>query len=397
MDETHYHMTVKNFTVAIFAMLLTLPVSGQIRFKYDLDFNLMFDNREYDKNGFQESCTLFGVRLAPTVGFDAAVGRTTHRFMAGVDALAQFGTSDKEIKPDLLCWYQLGLKFNSTDFKLTAGMMPRRFMQSGMSPLFFSDYLMFYDSRLEGLILSWDRPKSHFELGLDWLGMIGARRREEFMVFTSGRVQPLKWLKLNYDVYMLHYACSFSVPQVCDNILSEVAATFDFAPMTGLQALSLQTGWIQTLQRDRANVGHFVAPYACELVATLQHWGAGVQNRFVLGRNLMPYSHCTDSDGTPYGGNFYLGDPFFQLVDPSWSMWSDIGNGKTSDIQKGLYDRVELYYAPKICRGVSLKLSVFFHFHRHQYSGTNQMFNLVFNLEELMAAARERKSPSSAL
>lgn len=387
---------MKKIVVSLLGLLIALSASAQIHFRYDLDFNLMFDNREYDKNGFQDSGTLFGVRLAPTVGFDATVGKTSHRFMAGVDALSQFGTSDKEIKPDLLCWYQLGLKFNETDFRLTAGLMPRRFMQSGMSPLFFSDYLMFYDSRVEGLILSWDRPKSHFELGLDWLGMIGPRRREEFMVFTSGRVQPLKWLKLNYDVYMLHYACSFAVPQVCDNILSEVAATFDFAPMTGLQALSLQTGWIQALQRDRANVGHFVAPYAGELVATVQHWGAGIQNRFVLGRDLMPYSHCTDSDGTPYGGNFYLGDPFFQLVDPSWSTWSDIADGKTSDIQKGLYDRIELYYAPKICRGVNLKLSVFFHFHKHQYSGTNQMFNLVFNLNELMAAVKEKKESSSS-
>lgn len=388
-------MILKKTVVCVIGLLLTLSASAQIRFRYDLDFNLMFDNREYDKNGFQESGTLFGVRLAPTVGFDAVVGRTTHRFMAGVDALSQFGTSDKEIRPDLLCWYQLGLKYNETDFRMTAGLMPRDFMQSGLSPLFFSDYLMFYDSRLEGLILSWDRPISHFELGLDWLGMIGPRRREEFMVFTSGKVQPLKWLKLNYDVYMLHYACSFSVPQVCDNILSEVAATFDFAPMTGLQALSLQTGWIQTLQRDRANVGHFVAPYAGELVATLQHWGAGIQNRFVMGHDLMPYSHFTDSDGNSYAGNFYLGDLFFKLVDPTSSQWSDVADGKTKDIPKGLYDRIELYYAPKICRGVNLKLSVYFHFHKNQYSGTNQMFNLVFNLNELMSAAKEKKESSA--
>lgn len=380
----------------IFVTAFALTSSAQkIGFDYDVNFDFRFDNREYDRSGFQNSQTLFGARLAPSVGFNAELDKTRHRLMAGVDALSQFGTSDKEIRCNLMFWYQLGMNFGKTDFRLSAGLLPRSFLKGDWSPLFFSDYLKFYDNRFEGLLLSWERPKSYFELGCDWIGMAKGVRREEFMVFSSGRVRPLKWLKVGWEAYMLHYACSELVLEVNDNILAEPYLTFDFAPLTGIQELSLKGGWIQTLQRDRVNVGHYVAPYAGELVATLQHWGAGVRNSIVVGRNLMPYSHHIDASGVPYGGNFYLGDPFYELVDPNWEDWTDVGTGNTSDIRHGLYDRLEIYYAPKICAGLHLRASVFFHFHRRQYSGTNQMVSLVFDLNEMMSAIRARRSAAN--
>ncbi len=387
-----YDMARKIIASLIFVTTFALTSSAQIRFDYNVNFDFRFDNREYDRSGFQNSQTLFGARLAPSVGFNAAVGNTTHRLMAGVDALSQFGTSDKEIRCNLMFWYQLGMKFRKTDFKLSAGLLPRSFSKGEWSPLFFSDYLKFYDNRFEGLLLSWERQKSYFELGCDWVGVANGERREEFMVFSSGRVRPVKWLKVGWEAYMLHYACSDVLKEVNDNILAEPYVTFDFAPLTGIQEFSLKGGWIQALQRDRANIGHYVAPYAGEVVATLQHWGAGIQNRFVTGRNLMPYSRHIDAAGVPYGGNFYLGDPFYELVDPRWDGWKDVGDGGTSDIQRGLYDRLEIYYAPKICAGLHIRASLFFHFHWRQYSGTNQTVSLVFDLNELMDSIREKRA-----
>lgn len=384
---------VKKIVSAVIIMAASvLAASAQIRFRYDVDFSFMFDNREYDRSSFQPSGTMTGIRLAPAVGFDAALGRTGHRLMAGVDALSQFGTTGREIQAGLLCWYQLGMSSGDTSFRLTAGLMPRKMSEGEWSPLFFSDSHKFYDNRLDGLLLSWKRPKSRFELGLDWMGMYGQSRREEFMVFASGKISPLRWLKIGYEAYMLHYACSGDVPQVNDNVLAEPYITFDFAPLTGLQALSLRTGWIQAWQRDRENVGHAVAPYAGEAVVTLQHWGAGVRNSFVLGRDLMPYGNRIDAAGVPYAGNYYLGDPFYGLVDPGSAAWKDLADGSTSDIRGGLYDRLELYWAPKICAGLDLRLSLFFHFHHRQYSGTNQMFTLVFNLDELTSTIKARKA-----
>lgn len=386
------YMVRKILATVILVAAFAQASSAQIRFAYDVNFDFRFDNREYDRSGFQNSATLFGARLAPAVGFDATLGRTSHRLMAGVDALSQFGTSDKEIVCNAVFWYQIGMKFRETDFRLSAGLLPRSFSKGDWSPLFFSDRIRFYDNRFEGLLLSWERPRSYFELGLDWIGVANGSRREEFMVFTSGRVRPLEWLKIGWEAYMLHYACSDLVKQVNDNILSEPYVTFDFAPLTGVQALSLKAGWIQTLQRDRANIGHFVAPYAGELVATLQHWGAGVRNSLTVGKNLMPYIHHVDAEGVSYGeGNFYKGDPFYELVDPRREDWKDIGDGNTSEIRSGLYDRLELYYAPKICEGLHLRASLLFHFHSRQYSGTSQTVSLVFNLDELTSALKAKR------
>ncbi len=365
-----------------------------MRFDYDVNFDFRFDNREYDTHsGFQPSMTLFGARLAPSVGFSAKLGKTAHRLMAGVDALKEFGTEDNEIRCNLMFWYQFGMNFGKTDFRIAAGLLPRSFSKGDWSPLFFSDRLKFYDNRFEGIIFSWERPKSYFELGCDWLGVQNGTRREEFMIFTSGKWHPVKWLKAGWDAYMLHYACSEVVRQVNDNFLAEPYVTFDFAPLAGIQELSLKSGWIQALQRDRDNIGHYVAPYAGEFIATVQHWGAGVRNSFVIGKNLMPYSRHIDAAGVSYGdGNFYKGDPFYELIDPRLEEWRDVGDGTTAEIQSGLYDRLEIYYAPKICDGLHVRASLFFHFHKGGYSGTNQTVSLVFDLNELMRALPKRDS-----
>ena len=80
-------MVRKLFASLIFVTTFALTSSAQIHFDYDVNFDFRFDNREYDRSGFQHSQTLFGARLAPSVGFNASLGNTTHRLMAGVDAL----------------------------------------------------------------------------------------------------------------------------------------------------------------------------------------------------------------------------------------------------------------------------------------------------------------------
>ncbi len=363
---------------------LSLAAGAQIRLDYDLGFDFRFDNREYDRSLFQASKTLFGARLAPMVGFNADAGRTSHRLMAGVDALKEFGTSDNEMRCNLLFYYQLGVKFPHTDFRITAGLFPRSFSRGDWSPVFFSDELKFYDNTFEGILFSWDREKSRFELGCDWTGMFSQTRREEFMIFSSGDYRPLKWLRLGYEAYLMHYACSGKVNSVCDNFLAEPHITFDFAPFAHIQKLSLRAGWIQALQRDRAAVGHFVAPFAGEILLGVQNWGVGIENRLSIGKNLLPYYQWTDAAGTLYGeGNFYKGDAFYRMTDPRWTSMT-LATDTTSEIQSGLYDRLEVYYAPRICRGVNLKASVFLHFHLKQFSGTSQTVSLLFDLHELM-------------
>ncbi|MGN0191154.1 MAG: hypothetical protein ACI39U_05810 [Candidatus Cryptobacteroides sp.] len=368
-----------------------IGLSAQVRFEYDVRFDLRFDNREYDRSGFQSSLTMFGARLEPTIGFSAEAGKTRHELMAGVDMLKEFGTSDKEILCNLQVWYRFGMPMGETYFNIAAGVLPRRFSKGEWSQAFFSDYYIFHDNSIEGIIFSWDNPKYYFELGCDWNGMLKESRREEFFIFTSGRYMPSKWFRLGWEAYMHHYSCSEQASGVVDDILAEPYVRFDFAPFAGIQDLSLKLGWIQSLQRDRKFVGNFVAPYAGEVIATVQNWGVGISNRFVAGRNLQPYWYSTDDTGQIYASGLYHGDPFYQMADPRSSNWTSTVPATTSDIPSGVYDRLEIYYAPKIVKGLSIKASVFFHFHRRQYSGTNQAVSIVFDLHDLMQEINARK------
>ena len=119
---------MKKISLISALLLCVLSLSAQVRFEYDVRFDLRFDNREYDTHSsFQPSLTMFGARLEPTVGFSAMAGKTSHQLMAGVDVLKEFGTSDKEILWNLQLWYRFGMSFKHSDFSITAGVMPRRF------------------------------------------------------------------------------------------------------------------------------------------------------------------------------------------------------------------------------------------------------------------------------
>ena len=58
-----YNMVKKILSFLTLLTAFALNSSAQIRFAYDLDFDFRFDNREYDRSGFQNSQTLFGARL----------------------------------------------------------------------------------------------------------------------------------------------------------------------------------------------------------------------------------------------------------------------------------------------------------------------------------------------
>ena len=69
-------------------------------FAYDVDFEMNFDNREYDPSSFSRSRTIFGARLTPAVGLklnERSGGE--HRLMFGIDVMKDFG--DSPISPSL--------------------------------------------------------------------------------------------------------------------------------------------------------------------------------------------------------------------------------------------------------------------------------------------------------
>lgn len=352
----------------------------KVRFAYDLNFDVQFDNREFYKSDFTESMTIFGARLTPAIGVSLEQQNgTKHRLMAGIDIMKDFGSGQSDIKKrnlhlfrEISLYYVVEKSLGKTDFSLNAGILPRRFMEGSYSPAFFSDSLRFYDNNIEGLLLKFKRPKAYFEVGCDWMGLKEKYGRERFMIFTSGEGKVLDYMSLGYAAYLYHFASSEVSKGVVDNALVNPYLRFDLDEITPLEVLSFRLGWLQSLQNDRVHVGHYVFPCGGEFVAQIQKWNVGIKNDLFVGVDMMPYYNSKDNAGYKYGNLLYMGSPFYRVYDDS-----------TKGV--GFTDRMEVYYAPKFgAPYLDLKISALFYFNPSGYCGTRQMVSLNFNLYELL-------------
>ena len=381
----------------------------KVRFAYDVNFEMNFDNRE-NTSDLSPSMTVFGARLTPEIGIGVTQGNgTLHRVMLGVDIMKDFGRgpdaspdglvpgnkgyANADLFKEMTMYYRMDRRMGKTDFSLTAGIFPKRFsMSREYSPAFISDSLKFYDNNYEGLLLSFSRPKSCYEVGCDWMGMFGRYERERFMLFSHGRSQILSWLSLGYTAYMYHYACSSTVDGVVDNILLNPWICLDAAPVVPLQQLSLTVGWLQGAQQDRLNVGEYVFPFGAEFTFDVRKWNVGLRNRLFVGRDMMPYYDSRDAGGYKYGNSLYWGDPFYRLFSGNDSRFA--GAGSSDDAMPlydrsrsiGIYNRLEAYYEPRIADFLYLKVGLVAHFLEAGYAGFHQQVSLIFNLQELLSS-----------
>lgn len=350
----------------------------KVSFAYDIDFEMRFDNREFAESRFTPSMTIFGARLTPQVGLSLVEKNgSQHRLMAGIDVMKDFGSgkNNLELFQELTLYYNYKRKIAEVDMEIYAGVFPRRTMQGEWSQAFFSDSLAFYDNNLEGILLKFRRPSAYFEAGCDWMGQYGQNRREKFMIFSSGEGKVLPFMSLGYSAYMLHYANSVQAKGLVDNILANPFVRFDLKGISGLQTLSLRLGWLQAMQRDRKFVGTFIFPFGGEFDQEVRNWNVGIHNKMFFGHDMMPYYNSIDAVGQKYGTDLYYGDPFYRVHD----------NGQAGP---GFYDRLEVYYEPKLTRWLDLRVSALFHFNGSRYSGCQQLVGLRFNLNELLRKAQ---------
>ena len=336
---------------------------------------MQFDNREFEGTSYTSSMTIFGARVTPAVGVGLQQKNgTKHRLMVGIDIMKNFGAASKnsELFDEMTLYYDVKKQLGKTGFEMVAGIFPRRYAEGSYSQAFYSDSLRFYDNNLEGLLLKFSRPKAYFEIGCDWMGMYDTFSRERFQIYSSGEGKVLPFLSLGYAASLYHFSCSGVSIGVVDNALINPYLRFDLASVADMQALSVRLGWLQALQNDRANVGHYVFPGGAEVVMEVQKWNVGVRNDMFIGTDMMPYYNAVDNAGYKYGSLLYMGSPFYRV-------WDD---GRD---EVGLADRLEVYYAPKFgAPYLDMKVSAIFHFDGEKYCGCRQMVSLNFNLENLL-------------
>ena len=365
------------FSALLFSVIPSFSAERKdtVQFAYDVNFDMNFDNREFSRSRFSPAMTIFGSRLSPSLGFSVKqTAGLSHKVMLGADLMKDFGSQEDSIglMKEMTMYYLLQKKTEKNHFTLQAGIFPRTSMEGYYSDAFFSDSLKFYDNNIEGLLLKLRRKNAYFEAGCDWMGQYSKYHRERLMIFTAGSGKILPFLSLGYSAYMYHFANSETVKGLVDNFLFNPYVKADFGSLVGLDELSVRAGWIEVLQNDRMNIGHYIFSGGAEIALEARHRDIGIRNTIFAGRTLMPLYNKYDRSGNKYGNILYFGDPFYRLNDDD----ADMG---------GIYDKLEIFYEPYVGGCLKVQACAVFHFTHVKYAGCQQVVRLVFDLQQLLA------------
>ncbi len=318
-----------------------MGVQGQVLNKLEagLDFTMRFDNREYHSD-YSESKTLFSYKLTPHMGFRF---EDKHRLTMGFDMTRNFGALGPDQRDaEFMIYYD----YDGERFDVFAGVFPRDKM-TVFPREFFAGSGYFYDAVMEGLLLRYGGKCGYLELAGDWHGMKTVTQRERFVIYSSGQWNPIEEVRLGYYASVHHFSESEIEQGVVDNVLLKPYAGFAKGPV------AIGVAWVQALQRDRLIDDEFRTPGGFWADLDVKWRSLGLVEGLYLGDDLMPYWGS-------YGPGLYLGDPFFRT-------------------EHGVYNRLEAYWAPKIGRAVSLKISSV-----HHYDGASwnwqQLATLAINL-----------------
>ena len=349
-------------------------------FEYDLLAKTYFDNRENDGNPtpFTPSMTLFGQQLTPQVGVSFGKDGMRHKFMAGVDASFYFGSTAKPFGrlDKVLAYYKFDKEFeDGGTFTVIGGIYPKTYYRGAYTNAFVSDSAKFTGRNSQGLLLSYEREKFFVEALCYWIGIKDGLTRERFQIWSFARYDFLPWLRLGYAFSMDHYACSDVAPNVVDNLLLRPYLAFDLSSLVPLQRLYADIGGYVSYQRDRTFPEYYM-PGGVELNAEIRHWNVGVRNTLYVGTNLEPLFDRRDPAGTRYAHRLYIDEHYYR-----------VRNDGSADNAMLPYDRLEVFYEPKLWPGVNLELKLVFHFNG-ALSGTQQIIGLKADLNKILGRSR---------
>lgn len=298
-------MIVKKFMWAALAALTlqTGRVAAQNLFAA-VDFETLFDNREYSGTHFADASeTFFSARLTPEVGLD---WDRHNALVVGVELLQDFGDGADfltEVKP------QIYYRFTHERGAAAAGIFPRRLLRGDYNEAFFDRSYLFYNNRIQGLMGRYEGRRGFAEFALDWVGKQSPERREQFRILSAGRYDaPNGRFYGGYALMVQHFAKTTEPAEdegVVDNILVN--------PFVGVRfeaffRFDIRAGYLQGLARDRIAAEGWKSPCGALVDIALRRRGWLIRNSLYAGGDLMPLAGR-------YGSRLYAGSPFFSAPD----------------------------------------------------------------------------------
>jgi hypothetical protein len=250
---------------------------------------------------------------------------------------------DRPLEP--LIYYN----YHSDRFDVFAGKFERRNLIGAYSRGIFAGVATFYDNVVDGFALQYHETQGKVELVLDWDGIKTARNRESFRILSAGEFNPVKsramrWFAMGYSFDLYHLASREGAGDgVVDHFAVNpwIGARFEqLAPW--FEKLSLEVGWFQTFDRDRAGDRRWLLPGGATVDFAVQKWRVGIRNRLYVGDPLMPLRGVAGT--APFASKIYKGDPFYSAIAAT-----------------RVYNYTYIYWTPRIGPGVNFEVSAGLH------------------------------------
>lgn len=316
---------MKRVKTVILLIFLTWSLAAQ-DVVWNVDFDVRLDNHEFAKMDVGESKTLFGLYLAPTIGF--GWDNNIHSLNVGADLTANFGAVDKPYNGSFLAYYKL----DAPKHKVMAGIFPVGDAFDDFTTAFISDEKRFWDRSLEGAMYVYRAKRGYVKLIFDM-----PRWKSDYLSEILTLYSSSKWtfggFSIGYLFDLNHYAYSIDTGLVVDNYWLNPFVEYDFGRHIPIQEGKIGVGGIFTAQRDRTVTGVLSFPLGGELRVRLRNWNVGLDNTLYFGDNLMPYWGYDD---------LYHGSEMYRT-------------------QTGIYNRLECYYNPFSNEVMDLSISWIMH------------------------------------
>lgn len=280
-----------------------IPALHAQQYRWGVELDYFFDNREYEKSTFTDPQTLHGIWLNTLGG---VTWDSTHTIYAGVNLLKIPGMSKAVDKVDVALYYEY--KKPKTLFR--AGAFPRKEVLPNYSDFFFRDSVNLFMPLMQGVFWQIGEDANFFNAWMDWTGYATANTRESFYLGFSGKASK-GILFGDFQSYIFHYAGTFPgnpAYGVSEQMQGMASVGLAYEAANSFKGL-LSAGIFAGVERDR-KAEETYKPVGFTARANAELYGIGTENRFYTGDARMRLFSVHGSDlywGTPFlRGSTYL-------------------------------------------------------------------------------------------
>lgn len=275
---------------------------------WDIDFGMVFDNREGDGKISKDKTYLFST-LAPEIGLRFS---PTDRIAGGVvwNQPLENGVKDGRVVPTLYYRHE-GKKWH-----FSFGMFPRTQLHEKLPGFLCSDSLAYFQRNIRGALVQYQGKNGFIDFYMDWRAQQTETRREAFNLVLHGDWRPARKMFLAGGHVMMNHFAKTKHPdesqRIVDNFLVNPYVGIDASRHTPLDSLIFKAGALMTIERNREfSQWDTPAGFWMEMVA---EWKClGIKNSLYTGGKLFP---LYDRFGALlYQGEAYYKTKFYNRTD----------------------------------------------------------------------------------